>query len=286
MTNSHSQLIARSMLVDRTTVGRPVKISRCGAAHSVVRSLSSLLLIIALGFAQARSVAAAPPAYIEHAITDPFRRSDTGADARRHPVELVEFSRLKPGDTVVDLIPGAGYFTRIFSRVVGPAGHVYAVWPTEYARIDGDEVKAVQELAADPHYANVTVLLQPAAQLSVPVKADVVWTSQNFHDYLCRFMGAVDPEALARSILQVMKPRGVFVVIDHAAEEGSGLRDTEAMHRVDPQLVKASAMAAGFKLDGESRVLRNPTDGHDVMVFDPAIRGHTDQFAYRFRAPD
>jgi predicted methyltransferase len=236
--------------------------------------------------APACSVAAASATYIANAISDPFRHGDIDADARRHPVELLEFSRLKPGDTVVDLVPGSGYFTRIFSQIVGPKGHVYAVWPSEYARIDSDEVKVVQELAADPHYANVTVLLQPAAQLSIPVKADVVWISQNFHDYLCRFMGPIDPVSLARSVLTAMKPHGAFIVVDHAAQEGSGLRDTEAMHRVDPQLVKTSALAAGFKLDGESRVLRNPADTHEVLVFDPSIRGHTDQFAYRFRAPD
>ena len=100
---------------------------------------------------------------------------------------------------------------------------------------DGDEVEAVKRLAADPAYSNVSVLVEPAAIFSIPVKADVVWTSQNYHDYLCKFMGPVDTVLLARSILQSLKPGGLFLVVDHAAEEGSGLRDTEAMHRVDPQ---------------------------------------------------
>jgi predicted methyltransferase len=250
---------------------------------------ATLPRLLVAGFligAPSRTTLAAPAGYVAEAVSDAHRGRDTEADARRHPVELAEFAGLKPGDTVVDLVPGSGYFTRIFSRIVGPKGHVYAVWPSEYARVDGDEVRTVQQLAADPYYANVTVLVQPAAKFSIPAKADVVWTSQNFHDYLCRFMGPVDPELLARSILQALKPRGVFVVVDHAAQEGSGLRDTEAMHRVDPQLVKTSVTAAGFRFDGESRVLRNPADAHEVLVFDPAIRGHTDQFAYRFRAPD
>jgi predicted methyltransferase len=229
---------------------------------------------------------AAPARYLAEAVADSYRGQDAAADGRRHPLELAEFALVKPGDTVVDLVPGAGYFTRIFSRIVGPKGHVYAVWPEEYARIDGDEVEEIQELAKDPHYSNVTVLIEPAANFHVPVKADVVWTSQNYHDYLCKFMGPVDPKLLARSVLQALKPRGVFVIIDHAAQEGSGTRDTEAMHRIDPQFVRMNTVAAGFKLDGESNVLRNSLDHHDVLVFNPAIRGHTDQFVFRFRGPD
>ena len=184
---------------------------------------------------------------VSAALADPLRGRDAQADERRHPAELMEFASVKPGDTVVDLVPGGGYFTRIFSRIVGSSGHVYAVWPIEYAKIDGDEVEAVKRLAADPAYSNVSVLVEPAAIFSIPVKADVVWTSQNYHDYLCKFMGPVDTVLLARSILQSLKPGGLFVVVDHAAEEGSGLRDTEAMHRVDPQLVKTRTIEAGFR---------------------------------------
>jgi len=255
-------------------------------SEGITRWLQFLPLIGLLSCATSLPVLAAPTRYVAEAVADSYRSQDAKADERRHPAELAEFALVKPGDTVVDLVPGGGYFTRIFSRIVGPKGHVYAVWPIEYARIDGDEVAAVQELAKDPHYSNVTVLIEPAAKFSIPVKADVVWTSQNYHDYLCKFTGPVEPKLLARSVLQALKPRGVFVIIDHAAQEGSGLRDTEAMHRADPQLVKTNTIAAGFKFDGESSVLRNPADPHEVLVFNPIIRGHTDQFVFRFRAPD
>ena len=86
----------------------------------------------------------------------------------------MEFASVKPGDIVVDLVPGSGYFTRIFSRIVGPKGHVYAVWPIEYARIDGDEVEVVKEMADDPAYSNVTVLVEPAASFSIsPVRCEL-----------------------------------------------------------------------------------------------------------------
>lgn len=243
----------------------------------------TFLLLTAL---LALPAAADPPAYIKTAIEAPDRHDDAADDRRRHPAELLEFAQVKPGDIVIDLVPGAGYFTRLFSRIVGPTGHVYALWPDEYARIDGGEVLLLESLAHDPHYPNITVLHQPAAQLAFPVKADLVWTSQNIHDYPDRFMGRVDLKALSQSILQGLKPGGRFVVIDHVAQPGSGLLDAERFHRIDPQFVKDQALAAGFSWDGESDVLRNPADGHSTVVFDPSIRGHTDQFAYRFRAPN
>jgi predicted methyltransferase len=244
--------------------------------------LVAAALYLAAGSSHASTATAA---YIVRAVADPHRSADAAIDSWRHPVELAEFAQAKPGDTVVDLVPGSGYFTRIFSQIVGPEGHVYAIWPAEYARIDGDEVRATRELARDPHYSNVTVLVQPAATFAIPTRANVVWTSQNFHDYLCRFMGPVDMRRLSRVILNSMRPGGVFVVIDHAAQEGSGIRFTESTHRVDPQLVTSLVLDGGFKFDGESSVLRNPADTHTLLVFNPLIRGQTDQFALRFRAP-
>jgi predicted methyltransferase len=246
---------------------------------------SQFALAAALMFGTCTAAYAAAPDYVTAALADPARAKDAADDARRHAAELIAFGNVKPGDTVVDLIPGGGYWTRIFSQIVGPTGHVYMIWPNEYAKVDDDEVPGTQALVKDPHYANVSILMEPAAQFSVPVKADVVWTSQNYHDYPDKFMGPTDPNILDRAVFGALKPGGEFVVIDHVAEAGSGLRDTDTLHRIDPAVVKSQVPAAGFKFDGESDVLHNPADAHKVKVFDASIRGHTDQFAYRFKKP-
>ena len=235
------------------------------------------------GLAMAASTPIPPP--IAAAVHDPARGKDAEADVRRHPGELAAFAKVKSGDVVVDLIPGSGYFTRIFSAIVGPKGHVYVVWPNEYAKEDVENVALTQALAKNPHYANVTVLTQPAATFGIPVKADVVWTSQNYHDYPDKFMGGIDPKMLDDAVFTALKPGGVFVIVDHVAQAGSGMRDTDTLHRIDPQTVKDQVLAAGFKWDGETDVLRNPADTHQQKVFDDSIRGRTDQFAFRFRKP-
>jgi predicted methyltransferase len=235
------------------------------------------------GLSETAVTALAPDVTV--AVSDPARGKDMEADARRHPGELAAFAQIKPGDIVVDLIPGSGYFTRIFSRIVGPRGHVYAIWPKEYIKDDAEDVAVTEALAKDPHYDNVTLLMEPGAEFTVPVKADVVWTSQNYHDYPDKFMGRIDPKVLNDAVFKALKPGGVFVIIDHVADAGSGMRDTDTLHRIDPEIVKKQVVAAGFKFDGETAVLRNPADDHKKKVFDDSIRGHTDQFGFRFRKP-
>ncbi|GAA0686757.1 putative methyltransferase [Dyella sp. SG562] len=246
------------------------------------------LIVLALPLAAAAQPpkpAGAMPANVAAAVADPARKADAANDARRKGGELLAFAEVKPGQSVVDLIPGGGYFTRLFSAAVGDGGHVYDVWPNEYAQEADSDVKASNALAAQPHYKNVSVLLQPGNQFSVPKPVDMVFTSQNYHDYPDKFMGKIDPAVLNKQVFDALKPGGLFVIVDHVAEAGSGMRDTDTLHRIDPAIVKKQVEAAGFVFDGESNVLRNPADPHDIKVFDKAIRGHTDQFAYRFRKP-
>ncbi|MBB3226504.1 putative methyltransferase [Luteibacter sp. Sphag1AF] len=248
----------------------------------------ALLLAASLPAAALADQATTPgavPAAVTAAVNDPARQADAVNDSRRKITELATFAGVQPGQRVVDLIPGSGYFTRVFSQIVGPKGRVFAVWPTEYAKEAESDVKGSRALAADPHYNNVVVLVQPAAAVSLPEKADVVFTSQNYHDYPDPFMGKVDLARFDKQVFDALKPGGTFVVIDHVAEAGSGLRDTNTLHRIDPAIVRKQVEAAGFVFDGESNVLRNPADDHTLKVFDPKIRGKTDQFVYRFRKP-
>ena len=247
------------------------------------------LLALAIGgalsasaFAQTVPAAASPaalPASVAAALADPARAEDAQNDARRHGGEIVAFAGAKPGDTVIELIPGGGYFTRIFSKTVGATGKVYAIWPTEYDE-STDKLQAIAD-----SYGNIDILKQSAAKLSVPAQADVVFTSQNYHDYPDKFMGPVDLASFNRQVFDALKPGGVYVIVDHAAETGSGLRDTETLHRIDPAIVRQQVEAAGFEFAGESDALRNADDDHTLKVFDKSIRGRTDQFVYKFRKP-
>jgi len=226
-------------------------------------------------------------AALDRALADPKRKEQADAsDARRKPGPLIALAGVSPGDRVLDLIPGNGYWTRIFSKIVGPGGKVYAVWPQAYARTAMGNVQELREMANDNYYGNIVVEVQPSTTLTAPEPVDIVWTSQNFHDYPDEFMGKGDPSALARDAFKILKPGGTFLIVDHMAKPGRGLADTDTLHRVEPTAVRKIAEAAGFRFAGESMVLNNDKDPLDIPVFDRSIRGHSSQFAFKFVKPE
>ena len=249
---------------------------------------SKLLLAAALA-AGATAVAAyaAPAAYITAAVADKGRpEADAKKDADRKPAEMLEFAGVKPGMTVVDLIPGGGYFTRIFSKAVGPKGVVYAVGNPPRPPQDPSKPPpkpAQDQIAEDANYSNVKSVHIPLAQgLSIPTQADVVWTSQNYHDL--HNVPNMDLVAFDKSVFNSLKPGGVFIVLDHVANSDTP-NVTSTLHRIDPTVVKKEAEAAGFKFAGESTVLRNPKDDHTKGIREGFTQGQTDQFVYKFRKP-
>ncbi len=142
---------------------------------------------------------------------------------------------------------------------------------------DGAPVKAI---AASAGHANVS-FLPYTGTFTVPAPVDLVWTSQNYHDAYNR-----DPAgaaALDKAAFAALKPGGIYIVLDHKALPGIG--DPKEMHRIDPALVKAQVIAAGFEYVGESKALANPADPHNVGVRDPSVQGKTDQFILKFRKP-
>jgi predicted methyltransferase len=224
---------------------------------------------------------------LDQALADPGRKAQReAADERRKPAPLIALAGVKPGDKVLDLIPGTGYWTRIFSKIVGPEGKVYAVWPQAYARTAMGNVATLRQLSADKYYGNIVTQIQPTTRLTALEPLDVVWTSQNFHDYPDEFMGKGDPAQLAKDAFAILKPGGTFMVIDHMAKPGRGVLDTGTLHRIEPAAVRQIAESAGFRFAGESKVLNNPADPLDIKVFDSSIRGRTSQFAYKFVKPD
>ena len=244
-------------------------------------------LTAAMTLAAHGASAASIPDNIAAAIADPSRPdADKQRDADRKPGETLAFTGVKPGAQVAELLPGGGYFTRLFSKAVGSSGHVYALVPARSPDAPADTpdfAARVKAIAADPVYSNVSVVVEPFSQLAVPAPVDMVWTSQNYHD-LHNFPG-LDVAVLNKMVFDDLKPGGIYLILDHAAAAGSGLRDTKTLHRIDPETVKAEVLAAGFKLVGSSNLLHQPGDDHTLKVFDPSIRGKTDQFILKFQKP-
>jgi predicted methyltransferase len=250
----------------------------------IARSTIALVLAGCM-LAGCGSATPAKPADVAAAAADPARAKDAQQDARRHGPEILAFAGVPQGGKVIDLIPGGGYWTRLFARAVGPEGHVYGIWPKPYAMEARGDVLAYMKLGGSADFANVSGSIQEVTELKAPAKVDLVFTSQNYHDYPDKFMGSLDPAVFNKAAFDALKPGGVLLIIDHVAAAGSGMRDTDTLHRIDPAIVKEQVSKAGFEYVGESKLLANPADDHKMMVFDKTIRGKTDQFIYKFRKP-
>jgi predicted methyltransferase len=248
---------------------------------------STLMAALVFSLAAVQGQGAPVPAFLSAAVADPGRpAADTERDANRKPAETLLFAGIAPGQQIAELLPGGGYFTRIMGKTVGPSGHIYALVPAPSPDAPAntpDFAARVKALAADPNYSNVSVVVEPFAQLKMPVPADMVWTSQNYHD-LHNFPG-LDITVFNQMVFEALKPGGTYFILDHATEPGAGTSETATLHRIDPETVKREVLAAGFVFVGSSNLLRQSSDPHTAKVFDPAIRGQTDQFILKFRKP-
>jgi predicted methyltransferase len=243
--------------------------------------------LCAWSLAASAAPAAPIPDFVSAAVSDSTRpMTDRVRDVNRMPAETIAFAGVKPGDMVGELFPGGGYYTRVLTKVVGPQGHVYAFAPPlpPDAPADMPDFTArVKAIAAEPGFGNLTIVSQPFTNVTFPVPLDLVWTSQNYHDF--HNSAKVEVSVLNKQIFDALKPGGVYFIVDHAAAKGAGLSVTKTLHRIDADTVKQEVVAAGFKFDGSSNLLARDTDPHTAPVFDPSVRGKTDQFILKFRKP-
>jgi len=185
----------------------------------------------------------------------------------------------------MDVWPGSGDWTRLFSEIAGPTGRVYSFVPAELAHFKNDPVGQMQALAKEPGLENVEVV--SADLVALPNRSqsvDVVWLHLFYHDLhtaLLQMKGAT-PAGFNRAAHERLEPGGFYVIVDHVATSATDASHAQSLHRIDPAVVRAEVETAGFVLEAESTVLANKDDPHSTKVFDPSIKGKTDRFAYRF----
>ena len=246
-------------------VSLPVALAACDPPSGVVSTTNS------------------PQAYAA-ALADPQRpAADRERDAARFPAEILAFADIDPGEKVGDYIMGGGYWTRLLSNAVGQQGRVYAFQPDEF--IGFRPAYATEQDAAVAGRANVVAIRGPVAAPPFPEKLDTIITDQNFHDLYLGAMPAGTAQRAIPALYAALKPGGTLLVVDHSAAPGSGTSAANTLHRIDRQAAIDALTAAGFVLDGQSDVYARPADPRTANVFDPAIRGQSDQFTLRFRKP-
>lgn len=209
-------------------------------------------------------------------LSSPSRpEADKARDGDRKPAEVTAFAGVRPGMKIAEIAPGGGYFTRVLSLSVGPKGYVYA--------FGGRPSAAVIDLAKAS--GNVAMIVGKVGETALaPEKVDLVWTTQNYHDFKNAKVGDGDAAAVYnKEAWKALKPGGIYLVSDHEAAKGSGTSATSTLHRIESAAVIKEVEAAGFKLVGSSKLLAHPADDHTLRVIESGIRGKTDQFLLKFR---
>jgi len=256
------------------------------------RLLTLVLSIVALGAAGEAALAAdtaaaggpsyvipaGTPAYIRSAVEAPSRSPQQRArDLNRKPAELLTLSGVKPGNQVVEFASFGQYFTGMLSDIVGPKGQVY-MYDLPYTE---QRAGAASQAFVAAH-ANAKYELVDYNVLKLPESIDIVFMVLYYHDLS---LNNIDTASLNARIFKALKPGGIYFIVDHNAAPGSGRRDTQGLHRIDPAVIRQEVSAAGFELVEESKLLAHAHDDHTMMVFAPGLRGLTDQTVFKFRKP-
>jgi predicted methyltransferase len=250
--------------------------------RSLLLPAAALAAALALGQIDAQNatyrVPANAPANIKRAVESPSRPAEQRArDADRKPAETLMLAEIAEGDRVVELAAFGHYWTNMLVEAVGPSGQVAMVDMPWTDRFGGEGARAF-----DAAHANATYTQAHYNQMQLPTNVDAVLMVQFYHD-LTR--DSVDTADMNRKIFAALKPGGIYLVIDHNAENGSGWRDASTLHRIDPATIKSEVTAAGFELAADSNLLANPADDRKQSMRTEGLRGKTDQAVLVFRKP-
>lgn len=247
------------------------------------------MALVGLGTAATATAESGPPDSIAAALASPDRpEADRAQDERRKAREFLEFAGIEPGMRVLDAFAASGYYTELLSRIVGSEGEVIAYNNPAYARF---AAKGIEARYAGNRLPNVQQVTEEVDQLALPPRSlDAAIFVMSFHDMYWRpadgSWARTDPMQMLRKLHAAMKVGGVVIVQDHVAAPGGDTAEiVDKLHRIDPEVVRRDFKAAGFALEVESPMFAHAEDDHTKGVFDPAIRGRTDQFLFKFRRP-
>jgi predicted methyltransferase len=245
------------------------------------------MILAALLVSAVPVAASAAPADVRASVAATAARSEANVklDESRKPAEVLKFLGLQQGMWVADPFGGNLYWAEITAPAVGPKGRVTIWEPKQFY----DQKTYDNYIALKAKQPEVWLRVSPMEAPDLPGKYDFMLINMDYHDVYWQSakygIPKMDPDQWLKAVYDSMRPGGIVGVVDHAANPGDTRATVEKLHRIDPATVKADFKRAGFVLEAESNILRNPADDHSLLVFDPAIRGKTDRFVLKFRKP-
>src|SRR5262245_3284375 len=227
------------------------------------KRISVLLTIIFLTWAFCEAATLDVRGPLTLAVAGSWRsEANKARDQYRHPVEMLEFFGLKPDMTVVELIPGEGWFTEILAPVLRDRGQLIAA----AGNLNGDLTK---KLSGNPAVFGKVTLLQFSPPANVRMgpdgSADMVLTFRNLHNWLNN--SERELESVFQAAFNVLKPGGVFGIEEHRARPYmDAAQSSKNLHRIPESYVIALGLKSGFVLAGVSQINANPKDDEALNI--------------------
>jgi len=252
------------------------------------KAVIQISIIVALVAGLVACIQPANPTWSDMQLAEHRSHANRMRDEYRHPTETLAFFEVEPCNTVVEIWPGAGWYTEVLAPVLRSCGSLHAAHfspASEVAYYRNSLERYKEKLAENPRIYDAVVLsvLQPPkfTRMITPGTADRVLTFRNVHNWL----KAGTAEAVFASAFEALKPGGIFGVVEHRAKPGTDRETMIQSGYVTEATVIELAEAAGFKLVARSEINANPLDDtvhpKGVWTLPPSLRlGDEDKMKY------
>lgn len=251
--------------------------------------MKKLLIILMLCCASSPLVAGdfdAIKAKLATAMTSDIRGAeDTDRDQNRMPVETLEFFGLRDDMKVIELLPGAGWYTKLLAPVLREKGAFHVAYGTSRVvenivpleGFDHIKIAAADSSLNRPAGARHYVLQTSALGVT---DADIVFTFRNYHNF-----DADSRASMNKAVFEALKPGGIYAVVDHSRRHMEP-DNNENRRRVDPVMAIKEIQAAGFEFVDYSDLHYRADDELRYEVGRATVTGNTDRFSFKFRKPE
>ena len=252
------------------------------------KAVIQISIVVALVVGLVACIQPAKPTWSDMQLSEHRSHANRMRDEYRHPTETLAFFEVDSCDTVVEIWPGAGWYTEVLAPVLRACGSLHAAHfspssEVPYFRKSLENYK--EKLAESPRIYDAVVLsvLQPPKfnRMITPGTADRVLTFRNVHNWL----KAGTADQVFASAYEALKPGGIFGVVEHRAKPGTDLETMIQSGYVTEAKVIELAEAAGFQLVARSEINANPLDDTNhpkgVWTLPPSLRlGEEDKMKY------
>ena len=217
--------------------------------------------------------------FLRDAVNSEARSNEEIArDINRKPIQTLEFFGLKPGMTVIELLPGGGWYSKILTAALADKGQYYAALGTDRLLkvLDVKTIGKTSELKKQDGAGAIYQVDEVDLEIT---DVDMILTFRNAHNFTAETRGRINKAAFA-----ALKSGGVYGIVDHTKRHMEPASDW-TWRRLDPVMVIQEAVQAGFIFEAYSDLHARAEDELKYDTQHDSLVNESDRFTLKFRKP-